>query len=130
MCFVVPKVRAETPIPLVEVENVVLGHVGERAGLSSGGTSVAGAFLDADGDGLLDLYVGNYLTFDPDYQAYYSPDAFPGPQAPSINALKGALGLIFGVDIHYYAKVLGHELVTRRDLVPAEAKHKRAEQWY
>lgn len=33
------------------------------------------------------------------------PDAFPGPQAPSVNALKGALGLIFGLDIHYYAKV-------------------------
>lgn len=33
------------------------------------------------------------------------PDAFPGPQSPSINALKATLGLIFGVDIHYYAKV-------------------------
>lgn len=33
------------------------------------------------------------------------PDAFPGPQEPSINALKGALGLIFDVDVHYYAKV-------------------------
>jgi polyisoprenyl-teichoic acid--peptidoglycan teichoic acid transferase len=33
------------------------------------------------------------------------PDAFPGPQEPSINALKGALGLIFDMDIHYYAKV-------------------------
>jgi LCP family protein required for cell wall assembly len=33
------------------------------------------------------------------------PDAFPGPQSPPVNALKGALGLIFGVDIHYYAKV-------------------------
>jgi LCP family protein required for cell wall assembly len=33
------------------------------------------------------------------------PDAFPGPQAPSVNALKGALGLIFDMDIHYYAKV-------------------------
>ncbi|MFC2177214.1 LCP family protein [Actinomycetota bacterium] len=33
------------------------------------------------------------------------PDAFPGPQAPSINALKASLGLIFGVDIQYYAKV-------------------------
>jgi LCP family protein required for cell wall assembly len=33
------------------------------------------------------------------------PDAFPGPQEPPINALKGALGLIFDVDIHYYAKV-------------------------
>lgn len=33
------------------------------------------------------------------------PDAFPGPQAPSVNALKAAVGLIFGVDIHYYALV-------------------------
>ena len=33
------------------------------------------------------------------------PDAFPGPQSPSVNALKAALGLIFDVDIHYYAKV-------------------------
>ncbi len=33
------------------------------------------------------------------------PDAFPGPQSPSVNALKSALGLTFGVDIHHYAKV-------------------------
>ena len=33
------------------------------------------------------------------------PDAFPGPQSPSVNALKGAIGLVFGVDVHYYAKV-------------------------
>lgn len=33
------------------------------------------------------------------------PDAFPGPQEPSINALKGSLGLLFDVDVHYYAKV-------------------------
>ena len=33
------------------------------------------------------------------------PEAFPGPQEPSINALKGALGLIFDVEVHYYAKV-------------------------
>jgi LCP family protein required for cell wall assembly len=33
------------------------------------------------------------------------PDAFPGPQEPSINALKASLGLIFGVEMHYYAKV-------------------------
>lgn len=33
------------------------------------------------------------------------PDAFPGPQAPSVNALKAALGLIFDLDVHYYAKV-------------------------
>lgn len=35
----------------------------------------------------------------------WHPDAFLGPQAPSVNALKGALGLIFDVDIQYYAKV-------------------------
>jgi LCP family protein required for cell wall assembly len=33
------------------------------------------------------------------------PDAFPGPQAPSVNAIKAAVGGIFGVDVHYYAKV-------------------------
>lgn len=33
------------------------------------------------------------------------PDAFPGPQEPSINALKAAVGLIFDLDVHYYAKV-------------------------
>jgi hypothetical protein len=39
----------------------------------------------------------------------------------------------FGEDrwaIHYYAKVEGHELVTRRDLIASGADHKRAEQWY
>ena len=33
------------------------------------------------------------------------PDAFPGPQSPSVNALKAALGLIFDLDVHFYAKV-------------------------
>lgn len=37
--------------------------------------------------------------------AEWYPDAFPGPQEPSINALKAALGLIFDLDVHYYAKV-------------------------
>lgn len=37
--------------------------------------------------------------------AEWFPDAFPGPQEPSINALKAALGGVFGFDIHYYAKV-------------------------
>ena len=32
------------------------------------------------------------------------PDAFPGPQEPWINALKGAVGLIFDLEVHYYAK--------------------------
>lgn len=33
------------------------------------------------------------------------PGAFPGPQSPSVNALKAAVGLTFDLDVHYYAKV-------------------------
>jgi hypothetical protein len=36
-------------------------------------------FFDLDNDGLLDLYVGGYLVFDPDYRLYYAAEAFPGP---------------------------------------------------
>jgi hypothetical protein len=39
----------------------------------------------------------------------------------------------FGDDrwaVHYYAAIQGHELVTRRDLIPAEPDHRRAGQWY
>ena len=32
--------------------------------------------------------------------------------------------------IHYYAAVEGHELVARRDVIPAEPSHPRACQWY
>ncbi|MBE7473281.1 MAG: hypothetical protein DPW09_35070 [Anaerolineae bacterium] len=39
----------------------------------------------------------------------------------------------FGADkwaVHYYARIEGHELLTRRDLLPAEPGHKRAGDWY
>ena len=32
--------------------------------------------------------------------------------------------------VHYYARRLGHELVTRRDLLPDEANHPRADERY
>ena len=37
--------------------------------------------------------------------AEWFPEAFPGPQEPSVNALKAAVGRIFDVEVDYYAKV-------------------------
>ena len=53
----------------------------DAAGVGCELWSVGVTFVDYDMDGYLDLYVGNYLNFDPEYQIYFSPDAFPGPLA-------------------------------------------------
>ena len=57
-------------------------NVTKEAEISGGeACSVGAVWFDFDNDGLLDLYVGNYLNFDPDYSYYYAPDGFPGPLA-------------------------------------------------
>jgi hypothetical protein len=41
--------------------------------------TIAAVWLDYDLDGRLDLYVANYLDYDPAYNLFYSPDGYPGP---------------------------------------------------
>ena len=62
--------------------NGTFSDVTKKAGIAGGKEcSVGAVWLDYDNDGLLDLYVGNYLNFDPEYKYYYAPDGFPGPLA-------------------------------------------------
>ncbi len=57
-------------------------EVTEKAGVSGGNLcSVGAVWLDYDNDSYLDLYVGNYLEFDPNYKYFYAPDGFPPPMA-------------------------------------------------
>ncbi|MGC8667807.1 MAG: CRTAC1 family protein [Chthonomonadales bacterium] len=55
--------------------------VAKEAGVADRSCSVYGCFFDYDNDGRLDLYVVNYIIFDPNYKYYYNPDGFPGPLA-------------------------------------------------
>jgi enediyne biosynthesis protein E4 len=62
--------------------NGTFTDVAKRAGVAGGkDCSIGAVWLDYDNDGLLDLYVGNYLYFDPEYKYFYAPDGFPGPMA-------------------------------------------------
>ena len=63
--------------------NGTFTDVTKHAGVGGGENefSVGAVWLDYDNDGFLDLYVGNYLNFDPNYKYYYAPDGFPGPMA-------------------------------------------------
>jgi hypothetical protein len=65
--------------------NGTFSDVTRHANVSGGKEcSVGAVWLDYDNDGFLDLYVGNYLAYDPDYKYYYAPDGFPGPLAYDI----------------------------------------------
>jgi len=62
--------------------NGTFTDVTRRANVGGGKEfSVGAVWLDYDNDGFLDLYVGNYLEFDPEYKYFYAPDGFPGPMA-------------------------------------------------
>lgn len=62
--------------------NGTFTDVTTKAGVGGGNECTAGAaWFDYDNDSYLDLYVGNYLFFDPDYKYFYAPDGFPGPMA-------------------------------------------------
>ena len=56
----------------------------------------------------------------------------PDP-APNVDIIAWYFTKAFGSDrwaVHYYARVQGHELVTRADLLPAQPEHPRAGHWY
>ncbi|HZY24890.1 MAG TPA: CRTAC1 family protein, partial [Bacteroidales bacterium] len=63
--------------------NGTFTDVTKRAGVGGkeNDFSTGAVWLDYDNDGFLDLYVGKYLNFDPNYKYYYAPDGFPGPLA-------------------------------------------------
>jgi LCP family protein required for cell wall assembly len=58
-----------------------------------------------DGLGIWDCNCFPDLVNDLYIVAEENPEAFPGPSNPGVNAMKGAVGKLFGLDIHYYALV-------------------------
>jgi hypothetical protein len=67
-------------------------------------------------------------------EGWYRIPAKHAPEGmPSFDWLAFYFTKVFGSDkwaIHYYARIEGHELMTRKDLIPAQPNHKRANNWY
>ncbi|MBI1881887.1 MAG: hypothetical protein HYR94_27245 [Chloroflexi bacterium] len=67
-------------------------------------------------------------------ERWYRLPARHAPEgAPHFDWLAFYFTSAFGSDmwaIHYYTHIEGHELLTRRDLIPAEPDHHRAGDWY
>ncbi len=64
---------------------------------------------------------------------YRIPVKHAPAQVPHIDWLAFFFTRAFGDDrwaVHYFARVTGHELVTRRDLLPQQPSHPRAGDWY
>ena len=64
---------------------------------------------------------------------YRVPVKHAPPGAPDFDWLAFYFTKTFGENrwaVHYYAPIQGHELVTRRDLIPSEPDHPRAGNWY
>jgi enediyne biosynthesis protein E4 len=63
--------------------NGTFTDITSRAGVGGKETdfNTGAVWFDYDNDSFLDLYVGKYLNFDPNYKYYYAPDGFPGPLA-------------------------------------------------
>jgi hypothetical protein len=67
---------------LMNKGNGTFTNVTEKANVAGDNScSVGAVWFDYDNDSYLDLYVGNYLRFDPNYKYYYAPDGFPPPMA-------------------------------------------------
>jgi len=61
--------------------NGTFTDVTRRAGVGDNQDCVSAVFFDYDNDGLLDLYVGNYLHYDPAHHEHLPAGEYPGPQS-------------------------------------------------
>lgn len=62
--------------------NGTFTNVTKKAKVAGNGEcSVGAVWFDYDNDSFLDLYVANYLNYDPTYKYFYAPDGFTGPMA-------------------------------------------------